>query len=60
MNINTQTIISDEFTSLKSHNTLSYMYKNIISCYYISIERPPLVGELSANFLRIEGAAWSA
>jgi hypothetical protein len=23
-------------------------------------ERPPLVGEVSANFLRIEGVAWSA
>jgi hypothetical protein len=26
----------------------------------IPTERPPLVGELSANFLRIEGSTWSA
>jgi hypothetical protein len=26
----------------------------------IPTERPPLVGEVSANFLRIEGVAWSA
>jgi hypothetical protein len=26
----------------------------------IPSERPPLVGEISANFLRIEGATWSA
>jgi hypothetical protein len=26
----------------------------------ITTERPPLVGEVSANFLRIEGVAWSA
>jgi hypothetical protein len=26
----------------------------------IPIERPPLVGEVIANFLRIEGATWSA
>jgi hypothetical protein len=25
----------------------------------IPIERPPLVGEVNANFLRIEGVAWS-
>jgi hypothetical protein len=25
----------------------------------ISTERTPLVGEVSANFLRIEGVAWS-
>jgi hypothetical protein len=24
------------------------------------IERPPLLGEVSANFLRIEGVTWSA
>jgi hypothetical protein len=34
MNISTQTIISNEFISLKSHNTLSYVYRNIICCYY--------------------------
>jgi hypothetical protein len=26
----------------------------------IPTERPPLVGEVSSNFLRIEGATWSA
>jgi predicted membrane-bound dolichyl-phosphate-mannose-protein mannosyltransferase len=26
----------------------------------IQTERPPLVGEVIANFLRIEGAKWSA
>jgi hypothetical protein len=26
----------------------------------ISTERPPLVGEISANILQIEGAMWSA
>jgi hypothetical protein len=26
----------------------------------IQTERPPLVGEVIANFLRIEGATWSA
>jgi hypothetical protein len=26
----------------------------------IQTERPPLLGEVSANFLRIEGATWSA
>jgi hypothetical protein len=26
----------------------------------IPTERPPLVGEVSANFLRIKGVAWSA
>jgi hypothetical protein len=26
----------------------------------IPTERPPLVGEVTANFLRIEGVAWSA
>jgi hypothetical protein len=26
----------------------------------IPTERPPLVGEVIANFLRIEGATWSA
>jgi hypothetical protein len=26
----------------------------------IPTDRPPLVGEVSANFLRIEGVAWSA
>jgi hypothetical protein len=26
----------------------------------IPTERPPIVGEVSANFLRIEGVAWSA
>jgi hypothetical protein len=26
----------------------------------ILTERPPLVGEVSANFLRVEGVAWSA
>jgi hypothetical protein len=26
----------------------------------IPTERPPLVGEVSANFLRVEGVAWSA
>jgi hypothetical protein len=26
----------------------------------IPTERPPLVGEASANFLRVEGVAWSA
>jgi hypothetical protein len=26
----------------------------------IPTERPPLVGKVSANFLRVEGAAWSA
>jgi hypothetical protein len=27
---------------------------------FLPTERPPLVGEFSANFLRIEGVAWSA
>jgi hypothetical protein len=26
----------------------------------VPTERPPLVSEVSANFLRIEGATWSA
>jgi hypothetical protein len=26
----------------------------------IPTERPPLVGEVSANFLRIDGVTWSA
>jgi hypothetical protein len=26
----------------------------------IPTERPPLVGEVNANFLRIDGATWSA
>jgi hypothetical protein len=26
----------------------------------IQTERPPIVGEVSVNFLRIEGVAWSA
>jgi hypothetical protein len=33
----------------------------IILCLYnFPTERPPLVGEVSVKFLRIEGVAWSA
>jgi hypothetical protein len=41
-------------TSLKKLNSMVWVRERTIPT-----ERPPLVGEVGANFLRIEGATWS-
>jgi hypothetical protein len=43
------------FTKTKKQTPWLFVRKRTIST-----ERPPLVGEVSANFLRIESVAWSA
>jgi hypothetical protein len=43
-------------------NTTTYIKLNSVALVRerpIPTERPPLVGEVSANVLRIEGVAWS-
>jgi hypothetical protein len=40
-------------------NLLTY-YMALVRKRTIPIERPPLVGEVSANFCGLEGATWSA
>jgi hypothetical protein len=45
------------------HYVISYWQKELVAIVRketIPTERPPLVGEVSANFLRIESVAWSA
>jgi hypothetical protein len=39
---------------------LKLNYVALVRKRTIPTERPPLVGEVSANFLRIQGVAWSA
>jgi hypothetical protein len=48
-------IITTINTNLKKQKTVASVRKQTIPT-----DRPPLVGEVSANFLRREGATWSA
>jgi uncharacterized protein YxjI len=48
--------INDNYNILKKRkNSVASVRKRTIPT-----EQPPLVSEISANFLRIEGATWSA
>jgi hypothetical protein len=50
------------FTEQKCYDGFSSHQNSVVLLRKRTIltERPPLVGEVSANLLRIEGVAWSA
>jgi hypothetical protein len=54
----------DENIERKSENAIFSTYKlnsmALVRKQTIPTERPPLVGEVSANLLRIEGVVWPA
>jgi hypothetical protein len=52
--------IYNKKTDFKDVSGMIKRIKNSVAFSSVQTERPPLVGEVSANFLRIEGVTWSA